>query len=251
MTDQVTAPVAAPEVAPVEPVVEPQVQPQEVVQPAPVMPSESPLLAEAPIAPSSANEQVEGMLKAAGLKVSDVIAQVAADSGELSPAAMKALAEKHGEGMAMLLAGTIKGIYENNKVATAAKDKVVFDQVQEAFKGVTEQSGAETWKELAGWAKENIPTEERTEINKLLALGGFSAKLAVDALITRFKSTNIGQEAELVTADAVSNAGSMTPLGRDEYSAELRTLMSKGLSYESREVQNLQQRRQLGIKRGM
>lgn len=255
MTEQAvstSAPEAAQVAAPVA-----EVQPQEVVQPvvaneAPVAPAASPMLQEAPIAASSAHDQVQHMIKAAGLNVQDVIAQVSAEGGEVSPSIMKALADKHGEGMAMLMAGTIKGIYESNVAATAAKDKAVFDQVQEAFKGITEQTGQETWKELAGWAKENIPTEERKEINKLLAAGGFSAKLAVDALVNRFKgSDGFTQQGQMVEADGVSNAGSMNPLSRDDYTRELRVLMDKGYSYESREVQDLQTRRMLGQKRGI
>lgn len=196
--------------------------------------------------------QVQGFLESAGLVPSD-IAKEFTTNGELSIESMSKLVEKHGESVAGLIVGQLKGLHEKSMAQAQERDAKVFSQVEEAFKGVTDQTGEETWQELATWAKANVPKESRSELNAMLAKGGLQAQLAVDYLINTFKaSESYSQPAELLGADKVSASFGSTPLSKADYQRELDVLLAKGHDYNtSPEIRKLDQRRVKGMSLGM
>ena len=196
--------------------------------------------------------QVEKLLVEAGLDVAEVAKQMNNDSGSVSPELIKAVSEKHGEAVASIVLSQLQTLYTQNKNAATKQDAEVFSQVQEAFKGTTEQSGEETWKELSGWAKDNVKPDERKEINALLKQGGLAAKLAVQELITAFKGTSQEtQQADLLSGDTVTSSTTV-PLSRREYTMELDKLLNSGHVYgESQKIAALDKRRAAGTRRNI
>ncbi len=198
-------------------------------------------------------DRVSKLIEDAGLVPQDVAKDVTANDGKVSEELAKKLAEKHGDTVASLIMDKLESFHQANVTKAQARDKAVFEQVQEAFKGVTDQDGAETWKELSTWAKENVPNEERAQINKLLQQGGLAAKYAVDDLVNRFKgSDTFTQEASLEEADATADARGLVPLSRKEYSDAFRKLELAGHVYgQSQEMAKLDRQRQMGMQRGI
>lgn len=250
------APVAEPQAVPVEtPTEVPVEKPSETPTQTPAPKEESTEAVSTPTEETTSKlAQVSGLVEQAGLTMKEVAEYAKANDGAVDLATMVALKEKHGEAVATLIADQVKAIHKERTEAAKAKDQAVYDQVAEAFKDTTTQSGEETWKELAGWAKDNVSAEHRTEINKLLAQGGLAAKLAVQELTTAFKEANASretQEADLLEADAVA-----TPNGKDiskhEYNMELDRLLKSGHQYgSSREIAQLDARRTASIRKGI
>ena len=202
---------------------------------------------------AAAATKVQPFLEQAGLVPSEVAAAVTKAGGEVSLEIMAKLVEKHGEGVAGLIKDQLNTLHVSHMDAGKKADTKVFDQVQEAFKGVTEQSGADTFKELATWAKTNLPKAERVEINGLLAQGGKAAELAIASLVNSFKTSTsfIEQPAQLTQADGYGNAQATQPLDKAGYDRELRKLMDQGHNYEtSPEIATLNNRRSKSIQRG-
>jgi hypothetical protein len=202
---------------------------------------------------SGAASQVQPFLEEAGLVPAEVAKAVTDGDGEVSIEIMKALVEKHGEGVAGLIKDKLTNLHKSNVEAGKAADARVFNQLEKAFEGVTEQSGAETFKELAGWAKENLDTTERKEINKLLAQGGKAAELAIDSLVNKFKTSDsfVSQPAELMAADGANNEYGGKPLDKVGYDRELRKLLNEGHNYDtSPEIAALNNRRLKSRNRG-
>lgn len=200
-------------------------------------------------------QQIETLVKDAGLDPADVAKAVTESKGEVSPALMKSLVEKHGEAVAALIANNLKTFHDANVAQANKRDTGIYDEVAEQLKGVTEQSGKESWNELATWAKTNIGNTERSEINDMLAKGGLSAKAAIKEITTRFLEANkvpATQEAELMGGDHVPTANVGAPLSKSDYSREMRTLTEKGHIYgASSEMEALDNRRLAGRARGM
>lgn len=197
-------------------------------------------------------KQVEGLVTAAGLDAQAVAKAVMDNDGKLPPAMAEALTKQHGELVASLIADKLEGFHEGVKTQAQAREKQVFSTLEEAFKDVTTQSGAETWKELKGWAKDNIPSNERSEINAMLAKGGYQAELALNALVTRFKSKEVTQQAPQLEDGAVNVKTGVQPISKSEYLRKFDELEAKGHVYgESREFVKLDAQRQAGLKRGM
>jgi hypothetical protein len=205
-----------------------------------------------PIVTKDTNTQVNQFLTDAGLQ-SDKVVQEMVDSGELSIDSMKALVEKHGEAVATLIVDKLKGLHEQSVKAATERDQAVFKQVEEAFKGLTDQTGEQTWEELSGWAKANVPNAERAELNAMLQGGSLQAKLAIDYLVNTFKKSDaFSQPAELLGAESVSEDYGLKPLSRNEYLRELNVLLAKGHDYNtSPEIRQLEARRQKGMSRGI
>jgi hypothetical protein len=208
----------------------------------------------APAAPQidmSVQEQVTSMVTEAGLDPKEVNRIVREDG--MTPAIFQALKEQHGEGIANLLKAQIGTIVAGNKSVAEANDKAVYDLVAESFEGTTEQTGAETWKELSTWAKTNVDTAQRAELNSLLNQGGMAAKLAAQELISVFKkSSDYTQDARLMQADSVAESGTGKPLSKSDYDRDLRVLLNAGHEYGvSQEINNLDRRRMKAIARGM
>ena len=248
------------EVAPVEEVVEPVTEePKE--EPTEETPSEdepavldeTEVVTEAPKFDSSAAEQVRSFLTDAGLVPADVAAAVTENDGEVTPEILKALVEKHGEGVASLIKDKLTNLHESNVNASKAADSKIFTQVEKAFEGMTEQSGSDTFKELATWAKDNMSTADRGDINKLLAQGGKAAELAVNSLVQSFKQSDsfVSTPAKLLVADDTASEYGGKPLDKAGYDRQLRKLMTDGHDYDtSPEIASLNSRRSKSLKRG-
>lgn len=193
----------------------------------------------------SAAKQVSDMITEAGLDAAQARDAITANGGKCTPEIYKALVEKHGEGMASLLSSQMTQVHTDQVDASNAQDKAIYTQVADAFKGVTEQSGEETWSELSTWAKANVSNDDRKELNAVIAQGGMAAKLAVQELVSMFQqSGDYSQEMVGLEGDNVPNAGKGGDLTRQEYNTELDVLLAKGHDYNtSREVKALQARR--------
>tara|TARA_R110002096_G_scaffold110795_6_gene241980 strand:+ start:2887 stop:3672 length:786 start_codon:yes stop_codon:yes gene_type:complete len=248
------------ETPPVEPTIEqtpvtPEATPSEKAQEAPTTPEADSKLPETEV-DSSKIGQVTGLLEQAGLTMKEVAEYAKANDGGVDLETMVALKEKHGDAIASLIADQIKGIHTERTEAANKRDNAVYDQVAEAFKDTTDQSGEDTWKELSTWAKDNVSTEHRADINKLLSQGGLATKLAVQELTTAFKESQGSQEfqeAALLDGDAAaqSNSGGRD-ISKHEYNTELNALLKSGHQYDSsREVAALNARRTKSISRGI
>ena len=228
-----TPPVAAPAVAPVAPV-------------------------EAKIVPQlnytdPAAKQVGGMLSEAGVDPIKARDAITANNGKCTPEIYAALELKHGAGMASILAGQMSQLHDAGVSKGNAADAAVYAQVEAAFKGVTEQSGKETFAELSTWAKDNIPVEQRKELNAAIAQGGFVAQLAVQELTNAYQeSGDYSQEMVGIEGDNVPAAPKGGDLTRQEYNMELDALLDKGHVYgQSKEIQTLDARRTRSAQRGI
>lgn len=199
-------------------------------------------------------KQVEQLVLDAGLDSKAVVKAVTDNDGRVTPAILKSLVEKHGESVANLIANQLESFHKATISQAKKADNAIYSQVEQAFKGLTEQSGKESWKELSSWAKDNIPDGERREINKALRQGGKIAEYAVNDLVNQFKSkySPNTQEAELMEGDGANTGGNFKPLTKQEYSRELRALEAKGHVYgQSQEMARLDQRRMKSIQRGI
>jgi hypothetical protein len=199
-------------------------------------------------------KQVTKLIEEAGLNAQDVAAAIYNNGKKVTPEIMKALAEKHGDAVATVLAGNLESLSRQGAQKAKANDQAVYDTVAKAFEGVTDQSGKESWNELKQWAGDNIPKAEREEINALLKQGGMAQKMAINELIDRFKSSDsFNQEVVLEQGSRVSGQGADgAPISRTEYQRMLRELESKGHVYgQSTEIAKLDRRREAGIKRGI
>jgi len=198
-------------------------------------------------------EKVRDLVTDAGLQVEDVVHVLNDNQGKLDADTLLKLNEKYGESVGSLIAEQLKGVYDKQVEANQAKDKAVYDQVAEAFKDVTDQSGEDTWKELNTWAKENISNEDRKELNGLLKQGGLAAKLVVQELATAFKESNgmAYQEADLIEGDNVADIDN-SGLDKGGYTRELNKLLAEGHDYHtSPDIRKLQRRRQKSLSRGL
>lgn len=200
-----------------------------------------------------AAKQAGDMLSAAGVDPVKARDAITANGGQCTPEIYQALVNKHGEGMASLLANQMTQLHKAGVEKGKESDQAVYTQVEEAFKGVTTQTGEETWKELSAWAKTNVDAAQQVELNKVLSQGGLAAKLAVQELITMFQgSGDYAQEMVGLEGDNRPAAPKGGDLTRGEYNAELDKLLAKGHSYEtSSEVKALQVRRARSAQRGI
>jgi len=198
-------------------------------------------------------KQVEKLLTEAGIEVTDVAKIMSENGGKATPELVKQIADKHGDAVASIVAEHLSNFHQAGVEKSNKKDLAIYTQVEEAFKGITEQGGKETWGELAGWAKDNVPKSERVEINKMLAQGGLAAKYAIDDLVSRFKtSDSFNVQADLITGDNVVQTNGVTPLSKQDYQREFRALEAKGHVYgQSAELAALDKRRNAGMQRGL
>ena len=198
-------------------------------------------------------KQVSDMLTSAGLDSAKSRDAITANGGKCTPEIFAALVEKHGEGMATLLSNQMTQIHTEGVTKASEQDQAIFSQVADAFKGVTEQTGEQTWGELSGWAKENVSNDDRKELNAVIAQGGMGAKLAVQELVSLFQqSGSYSQEMVGLEGDNKPNAPKGGDLSRNEYNTQLDALLAKGHDYNtSQEVAALQARRQRSATRSL
>lgn len=202
------------------------------------------------VATQSVGKQITTALTDAGVDAAGAAEAVRDNGGIVTVAIAKALVEKHGELTASLIVSQMESVHKAGVAMTTAADNAVYAHVAEEFKGVTDQGGKETWSELSKWAKTNIPSGERAEINKLLSGGPIHSKLAVQELVARFKKSNdFNQTPELEAGSGTSTHSGVVPLTRTEYTNQMRALEGKGHVYgQSREMAELDKRRQAAYK---
>jgi hypothetical protein len=235
------------------PAVEPVDTPKDTPKESPKETKEEPKEAPKDKSDDSKLNRVTSLIEDAGLDMKEVAEYAKANEGKVDLDTLVALKEKHGEAIADIIAEQIKSIHAERTSEAAKRDQDVYDQVAESFKDTTDQSGEETWKELAGWAKENVSKEHRAEINKLLTQGGLATKLAVQELAAAFKESQGKQEyqnADLMEADSTgkSSGGDIT---KQDYNMELNKLLKAGHQYgSSSEINKLDARRLKSIQRG-
>lgn len=173
--------------------------------------------------------------------------------GKLTDGTRKALVDKHGEATANLVSDQMSAVYQQKVQATQQNVSKVHALLQEGFKDMTQQTGAETFAEIDAWAKQNLSVDERTQINKLMNQGGMATELAVSQLITLFKTKNGVQQDAAIMDGATLQPGAAT--GQDltitMYNTEMAKLTASGVPYESPQAEALKQRREASRKRGI
>ena len=202
---------------------------------------------------SSAAQQLAEMVTQAGMNPSEVLKAVQGNNGVATPEIYAALLAKHGEGMASLLSSQMTQLHEDSVSKSNVADKAIFSQVEKAFNGVTKQDGAETWKELATWAKANLEETKVTEMNTLIKQGGMAAQLAVQELTNAFMASgDYTQPAQLLEGDNTPSVSTGGDLTRQEHNEQVRALIAKGHQHgTSREIAALGTRRQKSMARGI
>ena len=182
-----------------------------------------------------ATQQLANMVTEAGMNPTEVLAAVTANGGSITPDIYAKLAEKHGEGLASILAGNMSTLHKDATAASVKADEAIYSQVKEAFKGVSDQSGADTLKELQGWAKENIDEAQLAEVNKLIKQGGMAAQLAVQDLVDTYKASgDFEQVPVLMTGDGGGQQFDQSAtLTRLEYNKQVKALVDKGHHHDS------------------
>lgn len=200
---------------------------------------------------TESNSPVNSLVLDAGLTAQEINEAFAKSEGKTTAEIKEKLVEKHGEAVGELLAQQLETQYKTATEAAKAKDQAVYDQVAKEFEGVTEQSGEDSWKELATWSKENVPNDVRKELNTLLQQGGLAAKLAVRELSELYKENNFAQDAKLMEADGAGDTN-VEILDKATYDREVRKLMNEGHDYAtSPKIQQLKRNRTKAINRGM
>jgi hypothetical protein len=228
----------------------------------PVTPVVAPIEAAPIVAPvqptvtykSSAAQQLAEMVTQAGMNPSEVLKAIQGNNGVATPEIYAALQAKHGDGMASLLTGQMSQLHETSVTASKTADKEIFDQIETSFKGITEQSGEETFKELSTWAKANLPQDKVDQMNALIKTGGMGAQLAIQELTTSFQNSgDYTQPAQLMEGDNTPNSdGAGGDLTRQEHNEAVRKLVQKGHQHStSREIAALGRRRTKSMSRGI
>lgn len=171
----------------------------------------------APVAPVTAREdatsQVQAFLDTAGISRSQV-EQELSSNGKVSDRTMRALVATHGEGTTNLLVNSISTMYQSSKNQATSAAAARHDYVAEAFKDVTQQTGAETFRELTTWWQQPDPAtgqprmddNMKREINTMLKAGGLSMKMALDHLINGFREQNGQQQNQNIVVDGSNTA---------------------------------------------
>lgn len=186
--------------------------------------------------------QVESFLKVAGIQASQVEQEVIALGG-ISEGTKKALVDKHGEATTNLIINQINGIAQQQQQHEQQLVNMQHSMVEEAFKGMTDQSGEQTWNELIGWCRTNIEKDVRSDLNAMMKAGGFQAKQAIQYMVDTFKSKHgVEQTGQLLNGTNVNGTDNKTELSASAYSRELEKIVAKH-GYDSPERKALDAQR--------
>lgn len=148
------------------------------------------------------DEAVEDVVTKAGLKMEDLGAQIVAD-GKITD-----------EAKAALVAQGIPAALIDEHVAL-----VVGKVAANTAAGIEHIGGEQKWNAISQWAAQNIPEEEKADINKRLA--GDNWQAAMDDLATRYtKASPTGGETALLQGDQPAGAGALGYLSREEMIAD-------------------------------
>lgn len=234
---------------------QPMQQVQQVMQPTqqsviqPVQQAPAPAVGVA----TTTNAQIDAFFTHAGIPTAQVEQEMQA-FGKLTDGTHKALVEKHGEATANLVSQQAVAQHTQSQAAQMDNQKKVFSLLEAGFKDLTQQTGAETWKELDNWTASNLSVDERKSINAQIKQGGLAAELAVGYLVTKYKSTygvEQAQEAVLDGHTLTAAASTGNDLTISEYNKEMTKLTQAGHQYDSAPAELLKQRREASRKRGV
>jgi hypothetical protein len=147
---------------------------------------------------------------------------VAAQTGDFSilKAALAAKGVQGWEQFVALGEQAFERAKANQAAATAKVQALVHDAV----------GGAEAWAEIQAWASKNAEPDEKAEINKMLAAGGFQAKQAARYLADCYNKAN---DTVIEPADPTRRASRETersdnsPLSPRQYSDAVAALNVK------------------------
>lgn len=197
------------------------------------------------------NQQVAEAVAAAGLKPDELRAAMEKNGGTVPLKALQAMVKEHGESVANAMADQLKGMYTAGEAAKEAANTAVYNAFQKEFEGSEEGSGKQHFENAAAWARENLSTEERNGISDLInSSNEYVRNLGIAKLAESYQNSDkYTQAGDLLTGDNLATTN-VTVLDKTTYQRELTALMDKGYSYESREVQSLQNRRTAAIRRG-
>lgn len=192
---------------------------------------------------AEAEQQVTAFLKSAGVSADQVKQEMVA-FGQLTEGTKKALVDKHGAATANLIMGNINQIAQGMQAQAAALETMQHNMVGEAFKGVTQQTPAESWNELLTWCRTNIDVSTRTQLNAMMQAGGFQAEQAIKYMIDTLKAkTGVEQHGAPVQADGSRGASAgVGDLDASTYAREHAAAVQK-FGLNSPEVAALDQRR--------
>jgi hypothetical protein len=200
---------------------------------------------------SDDNQQVAEAVEAAGLKPTELRDAMEKNGGVVPLKALQAMVKEHGESVANAMAEQLKGMYTAGEQAKSDANTAVYNTFEKAFEGSEEGSGKQHFDNAAEWARTNLEQSERTGLSDMInSTNEYVRNLGLDKLAAAYQgSDKYTQAGDLLTGDNVSTT-QVTLLDKYAYQRELSDLMDKGYSYESREVQSLQNRRTAAIKRG-
>lgn len=200
---------------------------------------------------SDENQQVAEAVAEAGLKPAELRAAMEKNGGIVPLAALKALVEKHGEGVANATAEQLKGMYTAGVEAKNAANTAAYNSFEKEFEGAEEGSGKQHFENAAAWARENLPEGERKGITDMInSSNEYVRNIGLNKLASAYQgSEKYTQAGDLLSGDNLTTTN-VTVLTKQAYQSELSELMDKGYSYESPEVKSLQNRRNAAISRG-
>mgnify|MGYP000454053919 CR=1 FL=1 len=197
------------------------------------------------------NQQVAEAVAAAGLKPDELRAAMEKNGGTVPLKALQAMVKEHGESVANAMADQLKGMYKAGEAAKDAANTAVYNAFEKQFEGSEEGSGKQHFDNAAAWARENLSVEERNGISDLInSSNEYVRNIGINKLAESYQNSDkYTQAGDLLSGDNLATTN-VTVLTKTAYQRELTALMDKGYSYESPEVQSLQNRRQAAIKRG-
>jgi hypothetical protein len=200
---------------------------------------------------SDENQQVAEAVESAGIKADDLRAAMDKNGGVVPLKALQAMVKTHGDSVANAMAEQLKGMYTAGVKAKADANTAVYSTFEKAFEGSEEGSGKQHFDNAAAWARENLQEGERTGLTDMInSKNEYVRQLGLDKLASAYQgSEKYTQAGDLLSGDNLTTHN-VTVIDKSAYQRELTELMDKGYSYESREVQSLQNRRTAAIKRG-
>ena len=197
------------------------------------------------------NQQVAEAVAEAGLKPADLRAAMEKNGGVLPIRALQALVKTHGEGVANAMAEQLKGMYTAGQSAAEAANVAAYTSFEGEFEGAEAGSGKQHFDNAAAWARTSLDKGEQEGITSMInSSNEYVSKLGLNKLAAAYQaSEQYTQAGDLLSGDNLVTTN-VSLLDKSSYQRELQQLMGKGYSYESREVESLNNRRTAAINRG-
>ncbi len=173
----------------------------------------------------------------------------------------KALVDGHMQGVNAQYAaftGGLKGMSEQQQAKAAEAQAAAEEDARVSLEVVTKAAGGEAeLAELNEWVKTNVPADELTAVNELLAsadMSTASGRMAVEATVARLaakmKATE-GYQQKMVTPSGLPQGGSGdgAPLSKEAY--QHIVLNDKRYEKDKLFTRQVEQRRLLGLRAGI